>query len=458
MFRLAVQPRRAAFMTATALVAGGSYLYLQKQTQLDSSDSPVTKRRPSPLWAPMSRDQMLAHLRSSGTFIKRTAHGGPEPGFVPKDATPKDDDDVFDLLVVGGGATGAGTAVDAASRGLKVAMVERDDFSSGTSSKSTKLVHGGVRYLQKAVMELDYGQYKLVKEALRERRIFLETAPHLSHMLPILLPLYAWWQLPYYYAGCKMYDILAGKENMESSYWMTKGKALEAFPMLKPDGLVGAVVYYDGQHNDSRMNISLVATAVQHGAIVANQCEVVALHKKPDPTRGGEERICSATLKDRMTGEEFDVRCRGVVNATGPFSDGVRKLDEPSTQEIVAPSSGVHITLPVSRACQTWADSRTTTAPRRWACSTQRHPTGVSSSSSRGRATSLQARQTRPPPSARTPSRPRRRSPGSSTRSAATSRPTSRCAVVTSSPRGRVSVRLCATLEPRTPSRSCATT
>ncbi len=230
MFRLAVQPRRAAFMTATALVAGGSYLYLQKQTQLDTSDAPVTKRRPGPLWAPMSRDQMLAHLRTSGTFINRTAHGGPDPAaFVPKNAKAKEDDDVFDLLIVGGGATGAGTAVDAASRGLKVAMVERDDFSSGTSSKSTKLVHGGVRYLQKAVMELDYEQYKLVKEALRERRIFLETAPHLSHMLPILLPLYAWWQLPYYYAGCKMYDILAGKENMESSYWMTKSRALEAF-------------------------------------------------------------------------------------------------------------------------------------------------------------------------------------------------------------------------------------
>lgn len=348
MFRFAVQPRRVAFMTAGAAAVGASYLLLRRDTQLDSSNAPVTKRRPGPLWAPMSREQMLAHLRTSGTYITRTAHGGPEPRMAPLNSTQEDGDDVFDLLVIGGGATGAGTAVDAASRGLKVAMVERDDFSSGTSSKSTKLVHGGVRYLQKAVMELDYAQYKMVKEALRERRIFLETAPHLSHMLPILLPLYAWWQLPYFYAGCKMYDILAGKENMESSYWMTKGKALEAFPMLKPDGLVGAVVYYDGQHNDSRMNISLVATAVQHGAIVANQCEVVALHKKPDPARGGELRINGATLKDRMTGEEFNVRCRGVINATGPFSDGVRKLDEPTVQEIVAPSAGVHITLPVS--------------------------------------------------------------------------------------------------------------
>lgn len=116
----------------------------------------------------------------------------------------------------------------------------------GTSSKSTKLVHGGVRYLQKAVFELDYDQYKLVREALHERRIFLQTAPYLSQMLPIMLPIYKYWQVPYYWSGCKMYDILAGKENMESSYLMSKGKALETFPMLKSDGLVGAVVYYDG--------------------------------------------------------------------------------------------------------------------------------------------------------------------------------------------------------------------
>ena len=180
-------------------------------------------------------------------------------------------DEEFDLLVVGGGATGSGVAVDAASRGLKVAVVERDDFSSGeplvcsemprsthsvivctplgTSSKSTKLVHGGVRYLQKAILELDYEQYKLVREALHERRIFLQTAPYLSHMLPIMLPVYKWWQLPYYWAGCKAYDFLAGSENMESSYVMTKGKALEAFPMLKSDGLVGALVYYDGEQH-----------------------------------------------------------------------------------------------------------------------------------------------------------------------------------------------------------------
>ena len=173
--------------------------------------------------------------------------------------------EIYDLLVIGGGATGTGIALDAATRGLKVAMVERDDFSSGTSSKSTKLVHGGVRYLEKAVWELDWNQYQLVVEALRERKSFLYTAPHLSSWLPIMLPLQAWWQLPYFYGGTKFYDFLAGSEGIESSYFLSRSKALEAFPMLKKDNLVGALVYYDGQHNDSRMNISLAMTATLYG-------------------------------------------------------------------------------------------------------------------------------------------------------------------------------------------------
>ncbi|TEB27817.1 DAO-domain-containing protein [Coprinellus micaceus] len=203
-------------------------------------------RRPPPPWTPASRSEMLKDLKASGTG----------------------EEEEFDLLIIGGGATGAGVAVDAASRGLKVALVERDDFSAGASflssahrpsQPSSSTAASGTS--KKAVFELDYDQYKLVKEALHERKIFLETAPYLSNMLPIMLPIYKYWQVPYYLAGCKMYDILAGKENMETSYVMSKGKALETFPMLKSDGLVGAVVYYDGQHNDSRMNIALIMTA-----------------------------------------------------------------------------------------------------------------------------------------------------------------------------------------------------
>lgn len=157
--RSLVPGRRAFIITATIFTAGSTYLYIAANTPAHSeSSTPVTRRRPGPLWAPPSRAQMLEHLRTSGKYVRRTAEGGPEPGPVlQKNGVEEDGDDVFDLLIVGGGATGTGTALDAASRGLKVACVERDDWASGTSSKSTKLVHGGVRYLQKAVFELDYG-------------------------------------------------------------------------------------------------------------------------------------------------------------------------------------------------------------------------------------------------------------------------------------------------------------
>ncbi|KAI8981427.1 FAD dependent oxidoreductase-domain-containing protein [Pilobolus umbonatus] len=246
----------------------------------------------------------------------------------------------YDLLVVGGGATGTGISVDAATRGLNVALVERDDFASGTSSRSTKLVHGGVRYLQKAILELDYEQYALVCEALHERKIFLDIAPHLSDQLPIMLPVYKWWQVPYYWVGCKMYDIFAGREALESSYFLTRSKALEAFPMLKKDELVGALVYYDGQHNDARMNVALAMTAACYGATTANHCEVIHLTKNKDGIVDG------ARLRDNMTGDEWEVKAKGVINATGPFTDGLRKMDNSENKEIVAPSAGVHIILP----------------------------------------------------------------------------------------------------------------
>ena len=183
-------------------------------------------------------------------------------------------------------------------------------------------------------------RWKLVKEALHERKTFLEIAPYLSHPLPIMLPIYTYWQIPYFWSGCKLYDVLAGSQNMEGSYFMSRGKTLAQFPLLKDENLRGSLVYYDGQHNDSRMNIALVMTAVHQGAVAANHTEVVALHKSK------EGRCAGARLRDNITGAEWDVKAKGIINATGPFSDGVRKLDDPSTQTIVAPSAGVHVTLP----------------------------------------------------------------------------------------------------------------
>ncbi|KAF4120977.1 glycerol-3-phosphate dehydrogenase [Geosmithia morbida] len=259
---------------------------------------------------------------------------------------PADSEDSYDMLVIGGGATGAGVALDAATRGLRVALVERDDFSSGTSSKSTKLVHGGVRYLEKAFWELDYNQYQLVREALRERKYFLHTAPHLSSWLPIMVPLDRMWKAPYYWLGVKMYDLLAGSEGIESSYFLTRSKALDAFPMLKRDNLLGALVYYDGAHNDSRMNVSLAMTAALFDATVANHAEVTTLLKDDSGL------VCGATVKDVIaerdghTVDEMTVRAKCVVNCTGPFSDSIRNMDSPKAGEIVAPSTGVHVVLP----------------------------------------------------------------------------------------------------------------
>lgn len=251
----------------------------------------------------------------------------------------------FDVLVIGGGATGCGVALDSVTRGLSTALVERDDFSCGTSSRSTKLIHGGVRYLQKAIMQLDREQYRLVKEALHERANLLAIAPHLSAPLPIMLPVYRWWQLPYFWVGIKMYDLVSGRQLLRSSYVVGKKKALELFPMLKKEKLCGAIIYYDGQHNDARMNLALALTAVRQGASVANHVEVLSLLKKKEEG-SDDEVVCGAHVRDAITGEEFDVRAKCVVNATGPFTDAVRKMDDSTGNDICQPSAGVHIVLP----------------------------------------------------------------------------------------------------------------
>lgn len=246
----------------------------------------------------------------------------------------------FDVLIIGGGATGAGCAIDSVTRGLKTALVELDDFASGTSSRSTKLIHGGVRYLQKAILNLDLEQYKMVKEALHERATMLKTAPHLTHAIPIMLPVYEWWKVPYYWVGIKAYDLVAGSKTVKSSYYLTKTEALEIFPMLKKDKLVGAIVYHDGQQDDARMCLALALTATRYGATVANHVKAVHIIKDD------KGKICGAHLRDELTGKEWDVKAKCIINAAGPFTDSVRKMDDNNVKEICTPSKGVHIVLP----------------------------------------------------------------------------------------------------------------
>ena len=264
-------------------------------------------------------------------------------------------DVIYDILVIGGGATGSGIALDATLRGLDTALVEASDFSSGASSRSTKLIHGGIRYLQKAFTQLDIAQYNLVREALAERRHLLTIAPHLAHSFPIIVPVYAggvsglFW-VPYYWMGCKMYDVVAGRAAvLERSYFLSAKRAIEKFPMLKDDGLWGGVVYYDGQHNDTRMNVSIVLTAAALGAKVANHCRVTSL--LTEGVEGGEKgktRVVGARVRDELTGEEWNIRAREVINATGPLTDGVRHMADPSSPSCITPSAGIHIVLPAS--------------------------------------------------------------------------------------------------------------
>ncbi|NBX67754.1 MAG: FAD-dependent oxidoreductase [Proteobacteria bacterium] len=246
--------------------------------------------------------------------------------------------DSFDILVIGGGATGTGAALDAVSRGLKTALVERFDYASGTSSRSTKLLHGGVRYLEQAVKKRDAGQYKLVRDALHERSTLLKLAPHLARPLALVTPLYRRLDTPYYLAGLKLYDWLAGRQGLKKSHYVSAAQALAKFPMLKKEGLKGGVVYYDGQFDDARMNVSLALTASEQGATLANYVEVIQLLKK-------DGKLVGALVQDKETGDSFPIKAKVIINACGPFCDFVRKLDDPNASPMLTASSGIHIVL-----------------------------------------------------------------------------------------------------------------
>jgi glycerol-3-phosphate dehydrogenase len=232
----------------------------------------------------------------------------------------------WDLVVIGGGATGAGIAVDAASRGYDVLLLERSDFGKGTSSRSTKLLHGGVRYLQQ-------GNIPLVMEALRERGLLLENAPHLVSSLRFVVPAYEWWEKAYYGIGLKLYSLLAGKRNFGPTDILSRSETLQAVPNLRKQGLGGGVAYHDGQFDDARLLLTLIQTAADQGATVLNYAEVIGLR----------ERL--VTARDTLSGNEFSVEGRSVINATGPFCDSIRQLAEPDVRPIVAPSQGIHLVV-----------------------------------------------------------------------------------------------------------------
>lgn len=237
----------------------------------------------------------------------------------------------WELIIVGGGATGLGTAIDGASRGYKVLLIEQSDFAKGTSSRSTKLVHGGVRYLQQ-------GNVSLVLEALKERGVMRRNAPHLVHNLPFVVPNYDWWEGPFYGIGLKVYDMLAGRHGFGHSKGLSKDKTLEFIPTLEPKGLRGGVIYYDGQFDDARLAVNMAQTAAEQGGTVVNYMRAQSLVKSGGMVRGVKAR-------DLETGEDYELAAKAVINATGVFTDDIRKMDDPEAPGIITPSQGVHIVL-----------------------------------------------------------------------------------------------------------------
>lgn len=244
----------------------------------------------------------------------------------------------YDIVIIGGGATGSGIAVDAATRGFKTLLLEKNDFSEGTSSRSTKLVHGGVRYLEKAVKGLDKDQFNLVKEGLKERYRLLKNAPHLCSRLTLVTPIYKWWQIPYMFVGLSLYDFVSGKRGLGRSSIVSRKTMLNKFPSIKTSGLVGGVKYYDGSFNDARLNISLLQSAKEHGAKCKNYHEVEEFIYK-------DGKISGVKVKDSINNKELIIESSIVINATGAFSDKVRLLDDKNAQKMLDLSSGIHIVL-----------------------------------------------------------------------------------------------------------------
>src|SRR5579885_256932 len=236
----------------------------------------------------------------------------------------------WDIVVIGGGATGIGVAVDAATRGFDVLLLEAKDFGKGTSSRSTKLVHGGVRYLEQ-------GNVSLVMEALKERGMLRQNAPHLVRDLAFVVPNYYWWEAPFYGLGLKVYNALAGRYNFGSSRILTREETLERLPTIRTDRLRVGVVYYDGQFDDARLLISLAQTAAEQGATLLNYVQVTGLAKDDEGFVAGVE------ARDAESGEEFRAGAKVVVNAAGPFCDAVRRLAEPDAVPLISPSQGIHL-------------------------------------------------------------------------------------------------------------------
>jgi glycerol-3-phosphate dehydrogenase len=247
----------------------------------------------------------------------------------------------YDVCVIGGGATGTGCALDAQLRGLSTVLLDAGDFVSRTSTASTKLVHGGVRYLQQAVADFDYGQYAMVRKALHERIHMLRCAPFLAHPLELLVPCFSWWELVYFTMGMKVYDWIAGAASLFPSRMLSKAESLRRMPSLRSEKLAGTVSYADGQFDDARFGLTLAQTFTQQGGELINYAKAVGFGKNPDG------KLAVLEVEDQLSLESFQIRAKVFVNCTGPFADHVRLMANPAMPERLRLSKGIHLLLPL---------------------------------------------------------------------------------------------------------------
>ena len=237
---------------------------------------------------------------------------------------------IWDIAIIGGGSSGFGVALDALSRGLSVVLLEKSDFAKGTSSRSTKLLHGGVRYLAQ-------GDVLLVLEALKERGRLLENAPHLTYNQPFIIPIYTWFDRLQYSVGLKLYDLMAGKWRLGKSKFISKTETVRRMPQIKQEGLKGGVVYHDGQFDDARMIIALAQTCDELGGCVLNYSKVESL------TKDANGKVDGLNFIDQLDGSHLQIKARMVVNAPGVFADKILKMDNPDARKSIQPSQGIHL-------------------------------------------------------------------------------------------------------------------
>src|SRR5215471_5796570 len=247
----------------------------------------------------------------------------------------------FDLCVIGGGATGSACALDAQLRGIRTVLLEAGDFAGATSSAATKIIHGGVRYLEEAIKGADLQEYHVLVRALHERVRMLENAPHLTRKLEFLVPSYHWIDVAYLDIGLKIYDWLAGPGRISPSKFLSREETLGRMPGLNADGLIGSVAYADGQFDDARYNLALVETFTRVGGNALNHAKVTDLIRSPNG------KLCGVVVEDQLSNRTFTVKANATVNATGPLADSVRRLANPALQKRMRPSKGAHILFPL---------------------------------------------------------------------------------------------------------------